>query len=130
MLNHGKKTGRIYFDTLNFKTYILRLNSTNYKVKTFRWMFILSIIPIFCLFTFPLIIFRFPIKVTLRLELLGILTVGVLFALFLLGISIYGVFIDKHRKHLYIFMITLMIVWVLWACFSWTYIEHMDYLLH
>jgi hypothetical protein len=62
--------------------------------------------------------------------MLAVLTVGVLFALFFLGVNIYGFFVDKHRKQLYIIMIVLMSAWVLWAVISWKYIEYMDYLLN
>jgi hypothetical protein len=68
-------------------------------------------------------------KIIIYLEILAALTVGVLFALFFLGVNIYGLFADKHRKRLYIVMIVLMSAWVLWAVISWTYIEYMDYLL-
>ena len=90
----------------------------------------MSIVPLVCLLTFPLFIFRFPVHVIFRLELLGMLTVGVLFAFFFLGISIYGFITDKRRRRLYISTIVLMTVWLLWSVISWTYIENMDYLLH
>ncbi len=99
------------------------------KVKTFRWLFYISLLPIIFLFIFPIVVFPIPMKIILYLEILAALTVGVLFALFFLGVNIYGLFADKHRKRLYIVMIVLMSAWVLWAVISWTYIEYMDYLL-
>jgi hypothetical protein len=101
----------------------------NNKVKTFRWLFYMSLLPIIFLFIFPIVVFPIPLKIILSLELLAALTVGVLFALFFLGINIYGLFADKYRKRLYIVMIVLMSAWVLWAVISWKYIEYMDYLL-
>ncbi len=99
------------------------------KVKTFRWLFYISLLPIIFLFIFPIVVFPIPMKIILSLEILAALTVGVLFALFFLGVNIYGLFADKYRKQLYIVMIVLMSVWVLWAAISWKYIEYMDYLL-
>ena len=94
------------------------------KVKTYRWLFYMSIIPIICLFVFPV-----PMKIIFSLEILAALTVGMLFALFFLGINIYGLFVDKQRKPLYIIMLILMSCWLLWAVISWKYIQYMDYLL-
>jgi hypothetical protein len=68
-------------------------------------------------------------KIIIYLEILAALTVGVLFALFFLGVNIYGFFMDKQRKQLYVIMIVLMSAWVLWAVISWKNIEYMDYLL-
>jgi hypothetical protein len=70
-----------------------------------------------------------PLRILPYLELLAALTVGVLFALYFLGVNIYGFFVDKQRKRLYLGMIVLMSSWILWAVISWAYIEHMDYLL-
>lgn len=100
-----------------------------YKVKTFRWLFYMSIVPIICLFVFPIIVFPIPMKIILSLEILAALTVGVLFALFFLGVNIYGLFADKQRRSVYIIMIVLMCAWLLWAIISWKYIQYMDYLL-
>ena len=97
------------------------------KIKTFRWLFYFSLLPIFFLFLGPS--FMVPLKILPYLEILGALTVGVLFASFFLGVNIYGLFADKRRKWLYIIMILLMSAWILWAVISWMYIEHMDYLL-
>jgi hypothetical protein len=89
----------------------------------------MSLLPIIFLFIVPIIVFPIPMKIILSLEILAALTVGVLFALFFLGVNIYGLFADKYRKQLYIIMIVLMSAWVVWAIISWTYIEYMDYLL-
>ena len=102
------------------------------KIKTYRWLFYISLFQILVLFAVPMVILRdvdVPAKTLLSLELLAALTVGVLFALFFLGINIYGLFVDKHRKGLYVVMIVLMTSWVLWAAVTWSYIEYMDYLL-
>lgn len=99
----------------------------DYKVKTFRWLFYLSLFQLFVFFLVPL--FMFPLEILLYLEILAALTVGLIFALFFLGVNIYGLFVDKRRKKLYIVLIILMTAWILWAFISWLYIEHMDYLL-
>ena len=99
------------------------------KVKTYRWLYYMSIMPIICLFVFPRIVFPIPMKIIFSLEILAALTVGMLFALFFLGVNIYGLFVDKQRKSLYIIMLILMSSWLLWAVISWKYIQYMDYLL-
>ena len=98
------------------------------KVKTFRWLFYISLLPILILFVFPLVVFH--TRIILYLEILAALTVGVLVALFFLGVNIYGIYVDRKRKNLYSVLIFLMSSWVLWAVISWTYIEYMDYLLN
>ena len=99
------------------------------KVKTYRWLFYMSIMPIICLFVFPIIVFPIPFKSIISLEILAALTVGVLFSLFFLAVNVYGLLIDKRRKILYVAMIIFMSVWILWALISWKYIQYMDYLL-
>jgi lipopolysaccharide export LptBFGC system permease protein LptF len=99
------------------------------KIKIFRWLFYMSTAPIVCLFVFPIIVFPVPMKIKFSLEVLGALTVGVLFAFFFLGVNVYGYFVDKQRKPLYIVMLFLMSGWLLWAIISWKYIQYMDYLL-
>lgn len=99
------------------------------KVKTYRWLFYMSIMPIICLFVFPIIVFPIPFKSIISLEILAALTVGVLFSLFFLAVNMYGLLIDKRRKILYVAMIIFMSVWILWALISWKYIQYMDYLL-
>lgn len=100
------------------------------KVKIFRWLFYISVLPIIFLFIFPIVVFHIPIEIIFYLEMLAALTVGVLFALFFLGVNVYGLYVDRYRKPLYIVMIVIMSAWILWAVISWTYIEYMDYLLN
>ena len=100
---------------------------TKSKIKTFRWLFYLSLVPILILFLVPSLMV--PLRILPYLEMLAALTVGVLFALYFLGVNIYGFFADKQRKRLYIGIIVLMSAWIVWAIISWMYIEHMDYLL-
>ena len=104
-------------------------NSTlqNQKVKTFRCLFYLSLFQLFVFFLVPSLMV--PLEILFYLEILAALTVGVLFALFFLGINIYGLFVDKRRKKLYIGIILFLTAWIIWAFVSWLYIEHMDYLL-
>lgn len=107
----------------------LKLADRPYKVKTFRWLFYMSTVPIVCLFVFPIIVFPIPFRIIFSLEILAALTVGVLFSLFFLAVNVYGLFIDKRRKILYVAMIIFMSAWILWALISWKYIQYMDYLL-
>ena len=104
-------------------------NSTlqDYKVKTYRWLFYLSLFQLFVFFLVPSLMV--PLRILIYLEILAALTVGVLFAFFFLGINIYGLIVDKRRKKLYIVIIIFLTAWILWAFISWLYIEHMDYLL-
>jgi hypothetical protein len=54
--------------------------------------------------------------------------VGLLFGLFFLGVNIYGIFIDKIRRPLYIVIIIFLGAWTVWTIITWLYIEHMYYL--
>ena len=96
------------------------------KIKTFRWLFYISLFQLLVCFTFPIIMF--PMQVLFSMELLIALTVGLLFGLYFLGVNIYGLFIDKSRRPLYIGIIIFISVWTIWTIISWLYIEHMDYL--
>jgi hypothetical protein len=97
------------------------------KIKTCRWLFYLGLLQLLTFLAIP--VFIFPFKIIIDLELLASLTVGIIFALFFLAINIYGLFVDKSRKPLYIIMAVLMACWIVWAIVSWSHIEYMDYLL-
>jgi hypothetical protein len=96
------------------------------KIKTFRWLFYISLFQLFGCFVFPIILF--PIQVLLHIEMLNALTVGLLFGLYFLGVNIYGAFIDKRRRPIYTGMIIFISVWTIWTIITWLYIEHMGYL--
>ena len=96
------------------------------KIKTFRWLFYLSVFQLLVCLTVPILIF--PSQVLLSIEIFIALTVGLLFGLYLLGVSIYGVFIDKKRRPIYSVMIICIGVWTIWTIITWRYIEHMGYL--
>lgn len=98
------------------------------KVKTFRWLFYISLFQLFLFFLVPSLIV--PHAIIIHLEILASLTVGVLFALYFLGVNICGLFIDTRRRRLYIGMIFVLIGWIVWVIISWLFIERMDYLLH
>lgn len=97
------------------------------KIRTFRWLFYLGLFQLLAFLAIP--VFIFPFEFIVDLELLAALTVGIIFVLFFLAINIYGLFIDKSRKPLYIIMTILMGCWIVWTVVSWLYIEYMDYLL-
>jgi hypothetical protein len=103
------------------------LTVPEYKIKTFRWLFYFSSFQILMLFIVPALVY--PASILFSMELMAALTVGMLFALFYLLVSIYGLFIDKSRRPLYIIMTVLAGGWLVWASVSWIWIEHMDYLL-
>lgn len=96
------------------------------KVKTFRWLFYFSLLQLLACLVFP--VFLFSSQVLLSIELLVVLTVGLLFGLYFLGVSIYGLFVDKKKRPIYIVIIILISVWAIWAVLTWLYIEHMRYL--
>jgi hypothetical protein len=96
------------------------------RIKTFRWLFYLSLFQLLTCLILPVILF--PIQVLLYVEIFIILTVGLLFGLFFMGVSIYGTYIDKNRLHLYIGIIIFISVWTIWAIITWLYIEHMHFL--
>lgn len=96
------------------------------KIKTFRWLFYISLLQLLVCFIFPIILF--PKQVLLSIELLNALTVGLLFGLYFLGVNIYGIFIDKRRRSIYIAIAISIGVWTIWTIITWLYIEHMYYL--
>ena len=97
------------------------------KIKTFRWLSYVSFFQLLVFFMIP--IFLVPIEYVLYIEILSALTLGLIFGLFFLGVNIYGLFVDKRRRKLYVVIIILVCVWIVWSVISWLYIEHMDYLL-
>ena len=96
------------------------------KIKTFRWLFYFSLFQLLACFMLPVILFR--VQALLYIELFIALTVGLLFGLFFLGVNIYGIFIDKIRRPLYIVIIIFISAWTVWTIITWLYIEHMYYL--
>ena len=97
------------------------------RIKTFRWLFWISLLQLLAFFIVP--VFIFPGAYILHIELISALTLGLVVGLFFLLVNICGLFIDKLRRLLYIVMIIFIALWFLWAIVSWLYIEHMDYIL-
>jgi len=95
------------------------------KIKTFRWLFYISLLQLLACFIFPVILF--PVQ-ALYIEIFIALTVGLLFGLYFLGVNIYGIFVDKRRCPVYIAIIIFVSVWTIWTIITWLYIEHMYYL--
>ena len=95
------------------------------KIKTFRWLFYISLLQLLACFIFPAILF--PVQ-ALYIELFIALTVGLLFGLYFLGVNIYGIFIDRKRRTVYIVITIFIGVWTIWTIITWVYIEHMYYL--
>ncbi len=100
------------------------------RVKTFRWFFYFSLFQLLACFAFPLFFFRISIiRILLVIELLNALTVGLLFGLYFLAVNIYGIFVDKKRRPVYTAIIIFISLWTIWAIITWSYIEHMRYLI-
>lgn len=120
-LNPAKITGEI--DAMVNRNDVVT-NET--RTKTFRWLFYISLFQLLACFIFPVIVF--PKQVLFHIEMLNALTVGLLFGIYFLGVNIYGVFIDKRRRPIYVVIITFIGLWTLWTIITWLYIEHMRYL--
>ena len=95
------------------------------KIKTFRWLFYISLLQLLACFIFPAILF--PVQ-ALYIELFIALTVGLFFGLYFLGVNIYGIFIDRRRRTVYTVITIFIGVWTIWTIITWVYIEHMYYL--
>ena len=100
--------------------------SIDYKIKTYRWLFSMSLFQLLVCFILP--VFLFPFQVLLSIELLIALTVGLLFGLFFWGVNIYGYFVDKRRRTLYATLTIFICLWIVWAMVTWHFIPHMHYL--
>jgi len=96
------------------------------KIKTFRWLFYISLLQLLACFIFPVILF--PIQVLLYIEIFIALTAGLLIGLYFLGVNICGIFVDKRRRSIYIVMSLFISMWTIWTIITWLYIEHMYYL--
>jgi len=96
------------------------------KIKTFRWLFYISLFQLLACLMFPVIMFSK--QILFYIEMLNVLTVGLLFGLYFLGVNIYGIFIDKRRRPIYIGITISISMWTIWTIITWLYIEHMYYL--
>jgi hypothetical protein len=96
------------------------------QVKTFRWLFYISLFQLLACFTFPVIVF--PTQILLHVEILNALTVGLLFGLYFLGVNLYGAFVDRRRRPIYVALIIFVSMWAIWTIITWLYIERMHYL--
>lgn len=96
------------------------------RTKTFRWLFYISLFQLLACLIFPIIMF--PKQILFYIEMLNALTVGMLFGLYFLGVNMYGIFIDKRRRPIYIVITIFIGVWTVWTIVTWLHIEHMHYL--
>ena len=106
--------------------------SSEGKVKTFRWLFYICLVQLMAFFIIPtlgMIESGTPVEYLPYILILATLTLGTIFALVLLVVSVCGIVFDKQRRTLYVTTIVLMSAWILWAIISWSYIEYMDYIL-
>jgi type III secretory pathway component EscT len=70
----------------------------------------------------------FPRQSLLPIELFIALTVGVVFGLYFWGVNIYGIFIDRKRRFVYVALAVITSLWFVWAVVSWLFIDRMHYL--
>jgi hypothetical protein len=96
------------------------------QVKTFRWLFYISLFQLLACFIFPAILFS--TKILFYIEILNALTVGLLFGLYFLGVNLYGTFVDRRRRPIYVALIIFVSMWAIWTTVTWLHIEHMHYL--
>jgi len=97
------------------------------RTTTFRLFFYIALLQFLLYFIVPLVVF--PSKIAIDIEVISALTLGLVVGLFFLIVNLCGLYFDKVRRRLYISMLILVGLYLLWAVVSWTYIEHMDYLL-
>jgi hypothetical protein len=98
------------------------------RIKTFRWFFYIGLSEVVLFFAVPSL--GFPIEYVPYILAIAALTLGLVVAVFFLLVNVCGLFVDRKRSLLYASMIAVMTLWLLWATVSWSYIEHMNYLLH
>lgn len=96
-------------------------------IKTYRWFFFLSLAEIILFFVVPA--FGFPVEYVPYVLAIAALTLGLLVAVFFLMVNLCGIVIDRSRRWLHLTMIAFLTMWLLWAVVTWSYIEHMGYLL-
>jgi hypothetical protein len=96
------------------------------KIRTFRWLFYISLFQLLACLLFPVIMF--PRQILFSIEMLNGLTVALLFGLYFLGVNMYGIFIDKRRRPIYMAIVVFISMWTVWAMVTWLYIQHMYYL--
>jgi hypothetical protein len=71
----------------------------------------------------------FPGAVVKDIEVISALTLGLPMGLFLLLVSSVGLFLDRRRRALYIASASVVAIYFLAAVISWSYIEHLVFLL-
>jgi hypothetical protein len=112
---------------LDVMTEISSLATNETKIRTYRWFFYISLAQLLAYFIVP--VFLFSHKIILHVEIISALTLGLVVGLFFLLVNVCGLYFDKVRRRLYMSMLILVSLYLLWGIVSWTFIEHMDYLL-
>ncbi|MFH2036457.1 MAG: hypothetical protein ABIJ45_08645 [Candidatus Zixiibacteriota bacterium] len=100
---------------------------TENKIITFRWFFYISTLQLVAFLIGPMLIF--PSKFVIHIEIISAMTLGLIVALFYLLVNIFGLVLDRERRRLYWILIAVISLWFLWAIITWSFIEHMDYIL-
>jgi len=70
-----------------------------------------------------------PVELIPYVLLLAGMTLGLIFVLYTLVVSVCCMIIDRKGRIFHMIVTGIMSAWVLWALISWSYIEYMDYLL-
>lgn len=96
-------------------------------IKIFRWYFYIASLQLLLYFVVPAVIF--PGKVVIDIETISALTLGIFVCAFFLMVNIVGFFLDKSRRILYGFLLSILTVYFIWVIVTWSFIERMDYLL-
>jgi len=104
-----------------------RLVRTESRVKIYRWYYYLALTQFLLYFIVPMLIF--PGRVIKDVEIISALTLGLLVGLFFLLVNLLGLFLDRERRVLYIASVSVIAVYFSGAFVSWSYIEHLDFLL-
>jgi drug/metabolite transporter (DMT)-like permease len=104
-----------------------KLDTSESRVKIYRWYYYLALTQFLLYFMVPMLIF--PGRVIKDIEVISALTLGLLLGLFFLLVSVLGLFLDRKRRARYIASASVIAVYFLCAFVSWSYIEHLDFLL-
>lgn len=97
------------------------------RIKIYRWYYYFAVTQFLLYFIVPVLIF--PGAVVKNIEVISALTLGLPVGLFLLLVSVAGLFLDRKRRGLYIATASVVAIYFSAAIISWSHIERLDFLL-
>lgn len=97
-------------------------------ITAFRCAFYISLVQLLAFFLVPALVY--PARILPHIEVMAALTLGLIPGLYFLIVNLVGIFADRARRPLHIFLSAAIGTWFTWAAISWATIERMDYLLH